>query len=150
MALVIVWITMGKAQDLVLEVVMVPSKVISFLSFVKILDFLEISSLPNIPRQDEGKELIHRAANAVTPLLQRRKLRIIHLTEFYPKNPSLHGLNINHGVMIKIRLRTPERFEISLPCLFLTMRCLCLLHTSSSSSASVSLNSFPLITSLEH
>jgi hypothetical protein len=70
----------------------------------------EISSLKNIPRQDEAKELIHRAANAVTPLLQRRKWRIIHLTEFYPKNPSLHGLNINHGSMIKIRLRTPERF----------------------------------------
>jgi DNA-dependent metalloprotease WSS1 len=71
---------------------------------------LQISHLETLPNSNEAQNLLSRAARAVLPLLQRRKWKIGHLTEFYPNNPSLHGLNINQGYMIKVRLRTSERY----------------------------------------
>ena len=69
----------------------------------------QLSSLQSLPNANQAQELLSRASKAVFPLLQRRKWKIGHLTEFYPPNPSLHGLNINKGSVIKVRLRTSER-----------------------------------------
>lgn len=72
-------------------------------------EIIKVSHLQNLIRANDAKNLLYRAGKAVGPLLQRRKWKIYHLTEFYPNNSSLHGLNVNQGQVIKIRLRTPER-----------------------------------------
>lgn len=70
-----------------------------------------INYLKNMNKSEEAKELLYRIAKVVQPLLQRRKWKIKYLNEFYPNNSSLHGLNINRGYTIKIRLRSPEKYS---------------------------------------
>lgn len=54
---------------------------------------------------DKALKLLRQAANIVSPLLERRKWKIKVLTEFFPANESLLGLNVNKGHTVKVRLR---------------------------------------------
>mmetsp|Transcript_436 Transcript_436/g.828 ORF Transcript_436/g.828 Transcript_436/m.828 type:complete len:295 (-) Transcript_436:81-965(-) len=66
-------------------------------------------------RMDEAKDILNRAASVVSSVLNRRKWTIRLLTEFYPKDPSLQGLNVNRGQTVKVRLRSAESKESFLP-----------------------------------
>lgn len=37
--------------------------------------------------------------------MRRRRWTVVQLSEFYPKNPRLYGLNVNKGQHVKLRLR---------------------------------------------
>lgn len=76
---------------------------------MKFNEIEEINYLKNMNKSEEGKDLIYRVAKVIIPLLQRRKWKIKYLNEFYPTNSSLHGLNINRGYTIKIRLRSSDK-----------------------------------------
>eukprot|EP00126_Sphaerothecum_destruens_P006875 Sdes_comp19567_c0_seq2m11243 len=52
-----------------------------------------------------AKELISRSANQVFPIMLKRKWTVPFLTEFYPKDIRLLGLNRNRGQKVYIRLR---------------------------------------------
>lgn len=54
---------------------------------------------------EKALKLLQEAAEAVTPLIQRKKWLISELIEFYPANQGLHGMNVNRGKKIMIRLR---------------------------------------------
>lgn len=73
-------------------------------------EIIEIKYLLNKNKNEEAKELLYRIAKVVIPLLQRRKWKIKLLNEFYPNNPSLHGLNVNQGERIQIRLRDSNKY----------------------------------------
>ena len=55
----------------------------------------------------EARAMLERVAKQVQPLMRRKRWRVKRLREFYPKNPSLLGLNVNRGVEIRVRLRLP-------------------------------------------
>jgi len=62
---------------------------------------------------NEARAILKRVTKQVQPLMKRRQWRVKLVREFYPKNPSLLGLNVNRGVEVKVRLRQPgdpERF----------------------------------------
>jgi len=63
----------------------------------------------------KAKELLARAAEAVKPVMAKRKWRVHHLSEFYPPAPQLLGLNHNHGQKVEIRLRSPRNKNQFLP-----------------------------------
>mmetsp|Transcript_9029 Transcript_9029/g.16943 ORF Transcript_9029/g.16943 Transcript_9029/m.16943 type:complete len:158 (-) Transcript_9029:1041-1514(-) len=74
-----------------------------------------IKVLKKYPKEKESMELLQRAGNIVTPTLERRGWQVKLLTEFYPDNVGLLGLNVNRGQTIKVRLRTSENRESFLP-----------------------------------
>ncbi len=53
-------------------------------------------------------KLLSKASRMVQPIMVRRKWKVPKLSEFYPTNPRLLGLNINRGQEIKIRCRLPS------------------------------------------
>ncbi|KAL9262897.1 DNA-dependent metalloprotease WSS1-like protein [Drosera capensis] len=68
----------------------------------------EIKALKK-PGQDEAKRILERIAKQVQPIMRKRKWRGKVLSEFFPNNPSLLGLNVGGGVQVKLRLRRPNR-----------------------------------------
>eukprot|EP00238_Polyblepharides_amylifera_P000288 CAMPEP_0196573552 /NCGR_PEP_ID=MMETSP1081-20130531/3438_1 /TAXON_ID=36882 /ORGANISM="Pyramimonas amylifera, Strain CCMP720" /LENGTH=461 /DNA_ID=CAMNT_0041891299 /DNA_START=29 /DNA_END=1418 /DNA_ORIENTATION=- len=60
-------------------------------------------------RDAEAKELLTRAAAQVQPIMRSRKWKVKKLSEFFPKNDCLLGLNVNRGAEVKIRLRPAGR-----------------------------------------
>ncbi|KAJ3102592.1 hypothetical protein HDU96_009581 [Phlyctochytrium bullatum] len=58
-------------------------------------------------KDDEAMALLRRVASMVKPLMKKRSWTLPILREFYPSNPALLGLNINHGQEIRLRLRHP-------------------------------------------
>ncbi|KAI5067141.1 hypothetical protein GOP47_0017669 [Adiantum capillus-veneris] len=67
------------------------------------------------PRDAEARSLLLNIANQVQPIMRKRKWRVMLLSEFYPRNPALLGLNIGGGQEIRIRLRKPGRESEFLP-----------------------------------
>jgi len=67
----------------------------------------EIKSIKKHSRSQEALELLHRLAKDTHKVLKRHGWRVTSLQEFYPKNKSLLGININRSV-IKVRLRSPH------------------------------------------
>ncbi|KAG6491776.1 DNA-dependent metalloprotease WSS1-like isoform X1 [Zingiber officinale] len=61
------------------------------------------------PGEDEARRLLDRIAKQVQPIMRRRKWKVKLLSEFYPTNPALLGLNVGGGVEVKLRLRRPGR-----------------------------------------
>ena len=57
---------------------------------------------------DVAKDLLNKASRIVQPIMIKRKFQVPKLIEFFPKNKSLQGLNVNKGQEIKIRLREPS------------------------------------------
>lgn len=67
----------------------------------------KIASLKKFPDTAQALDLLHDLARAVAPIINDRKFSVGLLSEMDPKNPSLLGLNVNHGQKILIRLRPP-------------------------------------------
>ncbi|KAJ3695384.1 hypothetical protein LUZ60_000761 [Juncus effusus] len=61
------------------------------------------------PGEEEARAVLDKIAKQVQPIMRRRKWRVKRLSEFYPKNPALLGLNVNKGVEVKLRLRRHNR-----------------------------------------
>lgn len=64
----------------------------------------KIASLKG-PLQQECLSLLQDLSKDVSYLMKQYKLKVGSLQEFYPKDKRLLGLNINHGQVIKLRLR---------------------------------------------
>ncbi|XP_075523283.1 LOW QUALITY PROTEIN: DNA-dependent metalloprotease WSS1-like [Primulina tabacum] len=61
-----------------------------------------------VVREDEAREILEKVAKQVQPIMRKRKWKVRVLSEFWPANPSLLGLNIGGGAEIKLRLRRPN------------------------------------------
>ncbi|KAK6118721.1 hypothetical protein DH2020_047526 [Rehmannia glutinosa] len=59
-------------------------------------------------REDEAREILEKVAKQVQPIMRKRKWKVRVLSEFWPTNPSLLGLNIGGGAEVKLRLRRPN------------------------------------------
>lgn len=68
-------------------------------------EFSEITSLKRLEKREEAQALLERISRCVLPIMQKRRLHVGKLSEFYPRNPNLLGININHGMRISLRLR---------------------------------------------
>ena len=55
-----------------------------------------------------ANDLLTKAARMVQPIMIKHKLQVLTLSEFFPSNPSLQGLNTNKGEMIEVRCREPS------------------------------------------
>lgn len=63
--------------------------------------------LKQYPRQDEALHFLKRIASLVKPLMRARGWRVRSLSEMYPDQANLLGLNVNKGEQILLRLRQP-------------------------------------------
>ncbi|KAG1461026.1 hypothetical protein G6F46_005118 [Rhizopus delemar] len=54
---------------------------------------------------DTALTILKRLASQVKPILVKRSWKIKNLCEFFPTNPNLLGVNVNHGWKINLRLR---------------------------------------------
>ena len=70
----------------------------------------KITVLTNQPKKDEAQAILDRIATTVLPAMKRHNWEVKTLSEFYPKNDSLHGLNVNRGQCIKVRLRDGKEY----------------------------------------
>ena len=59
-------------------------------------------------RDKEVQEIFAKVCKQIQPILTKREWNVGALTEFYPSDPNLLGLNINRGTHIKIRCRLPH------------------------------------------
>ena len=59
------------------------------------------------PRAPEALKALQKIASLVKPIMRTRNWRVGVLTEFYPPETNLLGLNINRGEKICLRLRYP-------------------------------------------
>lgn len=66
--------------------------------------FSRISTL-GLSCDTEAQSLLDAAVRAVTPVMNARRWKVGHLTEFLPRSDRLLGVNVNRGMTIKIRLR---------------------------------------------
>lgn len=69
----------------------------------------EIKTLKRKDEEDKARQILERVAKQVQPIMRNHNWRVKLLSEFCPKNPALLGLNVNHGVHVKLRLRRPNR-----------------------------------------
>ncbi|EXJ78337.1 hypothetical protein A1O3_09498 [Capronia epimyces CBS 606.96] len=58
-------------------------------------------------RAGEALQMLKKVASIVKPIMRLRNWRVGTLTEFYPSEANLLGLNVDHGVEIRLRLRYP-------------------------------------------
>ncbi|KAL8762064.1 MAG: hypothetical protein Q9184_001872 [Pyrenodesmia sp. 2 TL-2023] len=59
------------------------------------------------PREAEALQILRKIASLVKPIMRQRGWRVGILTEFYPPEQNLLGLNWNRGQKICLRLRYP-------------------------------------------
>eukprot|EP00048_Salpingoeca_helianthica_P008346 m.121581 g.121581 ORF g.121581 m.121581 type:complete len:403 (-) comp14582_c0_seq1:38-1246(-) len=59
---------------------------------------------------DKGRQTLENAARMVEAVMRKRGWRVGILEEFYPNNPGLLGMNMNHGEKIFVRLRSPRSY----------------------------------------
>ena len=55
-----------------------------------------------------AKDLLTKASKMVQPIMIKHKLQITTLSEFFPSNPSLQGMNTNKGEKVEVRCREPS------------------------------------------
>ncbi len=67
------------------------------------------------PREGEALHTLRRVASLVKPIMRRRGWQVSVLTEFWPPEKSLLGLNWNKGQKICLRLRDPHDERQFLP-----------------------------------
>jgi hypothetical protein len=58
-------------------------------------------------READALLTLRKVASLVKPIMRQRGWRVGILTEFYPTETNLLGLNYNHGQKICLRLRYP-------------------------------------------
>ncbi|CAH1419201.1 unnamed protein product [Lactuca virosa] len=68
----------------------------------------EIRTLKRKVGGDEAKRFLEKIAKQVQPIMHKHKWRVKVLSEMCPKNPRLLGLNVGHGLHVKLRLRKPN------------------------------------------
>ncbi|KAI1819173.1 WLM-domain-containing protein [Xylaria intraflava] len=68
---------------------------------------LSYSHLADFPRAAEALHALKKIASLVKPLMRARGWKVRQLTEFYPGQANLLGLNVNQGQKICLRLRYP-------------------------------------------
>lgn len=66
-----------------------------------------ITFLKNKPNSKYAFEILKDINNSIALLMNENGLKVSILSEFYPKQNNLLGLNINHGYKIMLRLRQP-------------------------------------------
>ncbi|KAK2440961.1 hypothetical protein P8452_19914 [Trifolium repens] len=69
----------------------------------------EIRALKRKPGTEQAHKMLEKIAKQVQPIMHKHKWRVKVLSEFYPSNPSLLGLNVGAGIEVKLRLRRPNR-----------------------------------------
>ncbi|CAK8577542.1 unnamed protein product [Lathyrus sativus] len=69
----------------------------------------EIKALKRKPGEEQAHKMLEKIAKQVQPIMHKHKWRVKLLSEFYPNNPSLLGLNVGAGIQVKLRLRRPNR-----------------------------------------
>ena len=57
------------------------------------------------PREAEALHMLRKIASLVKPIMRQRGWKVGVLTEFYPQERNLLGLNFNRGDRICLRLR---------------------------------------------
>ncbi|KAG6383500.1 hypothetical protein SASPL_156747 [Salvia splendens] len=75
----------------------------------------EIKTLKRKPKEEEARKILDRIANQVQPIMRKHNWRVKVLSEFWPKNPALLGVNVGRGIHVKLRLRRSDRDEEFLP-----------------------------------
>ncbi|KAI0506923.1 WLM-domain-containing protein [Xylaria bambusicola] len=65
------------------------------------------SHLADFPRAADALHTLKKVASLVKPLMRARGWKVGQLTEFYPNQPNLLGLNVDRGTRICLRLRYP-------------------------------------------
>ncbi|KAI4182597.1 MAG: hypothetical protein L6R41_005885 [Letrouitia leprolyta] len=68
---------------------------------------LEYQHEKSRPREAEALQTLRKVASLVKPIMRQRSWRVGILTEFYPPEQNLLGLNWNRGQKICLRLRYP-------------------------------------------
>ncbi|KAI1445917.1 WLM-domain-containing protein [Annulohypoxylon stygium] len=63
--------------------------------------------LATFPREKEALHILKKVASLVKPMMRARGWRVGQLTEFYPEQHNLLGLNVGRGNKICLRLRYP-------------------------------------------
>lgn len=66
-----------------------------------------ITYLKKKPNSQYAFEILQDINTSVALLMRENGLKVSILTEFYPKQKNLLGLNVNHGYKIMLRLRQP-------------------------------------------
>jgi len=61
--------------------------------------------LHDLPRANEALETLKKVASLVKPIMRARNWKILELTEFFPNESNLLGLNVNRGQSVCLRLR---------------------------------------------
>lgn len=77
-----------------------------------------VSKIASLKRRDDketARRILHEVATKVAPILNEANLKVGMLSEMYPKNEGLLGLNINKGQKILLRLRAPYDDKQFLP-----------------------------------
>ncbi|GAU23732.1 hypothetical protein TSUD_128360 [Trifolium subterraneum] len=69
----------------------------------------EIRALKRKPGTEQAHKMLEKIAKQVQPIMHKHKWRVKVLSEFYPSNPALLGVNVGAGVEVKLRLRRPNR-----------------------------------------
>ncbi|EPS66710.1 zinc ion binding protein, partial [Genlisea aurea] len=75
----------------------------------------EIRALKRKPREEEARKILDRIAKQVQPIMARHNWRVKMLSEFWPKNGALLGLNVGSGIHVKLRLRRANNDQEFLP-----------------------------------
>lgn len=57
------------------------------------------------PRESEALVMLRKVASIVKPIMRQRDWKVGVLSEFYPEDRTLLGLNVNRGAKILLRLR---------------------------------------------
>ena len=57
------------------------------------------------PRESEALLMLRKVASIVKPVMRQRGWRVGVLSEFFPEDKTLLGLNVNRGAKILLRLR---------------------------------------------
>ncbi|KAI1138073.1 WLM-domain-containing protein [Hypoxylon sp. FL0543] len=65
------------------------------------------SHLANFPREKDALHTLKKVASLVKPIMRARGWKVGQLTEFYPEQQNLLGLNVDRGQRICLRLRYP-------------------------------------------
>ncbi|KAJ1679543.1 hypothetical protein EV182_001838 [Spiromyces aspiralis] len=68
----------------------------------------DIKVLKAFSNAEEARKILVRVAKLTRPVMVRRGWQVGRLLEYFPKDKSLYGINVNHGKDIKIRLRNPN------------------------------------------
>lgn len=66
-----------------------------------------IAVLQSKPGKEEAFDILKRIAHEVSYLMKEENFKVKQLVEFYPKDRSLLGMNVNRGMKIMLRLRDP-------------------------------------------